>query len=67
MGCNCSKGGRKPHGSTTPKPSQQQIQREGAKTQSFILQTNTGQTQSFSRKLDADAARVRNGGTVRPA
>lgn len=64
MGCNCGKGGKKPHG-TTPKPSQQSIQREGAAKQSFELRTADGKTQSFARKLDADAARIRSGGTLR--
>lgn len=63
MACNCSKGGKKPHG-TEPKQSQQSIQREGAK-QSFELRTSDGKTQSFARKLDADAARIRSGGTLR--
>lgn len=77
MACNCGKNQQRPNGATgksATAKSQQQIQREGAKaqaqnskTQSFELKTRDGRTQSFSRRLDADAARVRaGGGTIRP-
>ena len=73
MACNCGKRGgqRQPLGSTGKGgQSQQEKQREGAKSMTasaFVLEKPNGQTERFTRQLDANAARVRaGGGTIRP-
>lgn len=74
MGCNCGKNkgkGTPPLGGKGGQ-SQQEKQREGAKSLTaggggYVLEKLNGQTERFSRQLDASAARVRaGGGTIRP-
>lgn len=53
MGCNC--GGRKA-GTEKPKPTKQ-----SGSTQTFSLRMDDGRVFSFGSRLEADAARVRQG------
>lgn len=81
MACNCRKKGTPPTGSGVSR-AQQQAQRGGASTpptgtppktsansgavQQFVLTTSSGRTMSFGSRLEANAARVREGGgTIR--
>jgi hypothetical protein len=54
MGCNC--GGKKPTSTRTTKPP------TTGTTQQFTLTTTSGRVQSFGSRLEAEAARVRDGG-----
>lgn len=83
MGCNCSKNRAQPTGfmgtqrqdaqraaanqpQQAPKPPAPATNTDGA-TQQFVLTDRSGKTQSFSRRLDAEAAKVRaGGGTIKP-
>ena len=62
MGCNCGKGKR-------PRPSDQGGQAPGAasaRKPTFILADNqTGRTQTFGSRLEAEAAKARAGGLGR--
>lgn len=66
MGCNCSKNRRQPLGTTAqtePRTAGQvQEQEAQSRTQTFVLTTNDGRTQTFGSRLEASAARVRQGG-----
>jgi hypothetical protein len=70
MGCNCGKNKRQPTGAATtaaapptPPPAPTPPPTTG-RTQRFTLTSGSGRTQSFGSKLEADAARVRSGGTL---
>lgn len=54
MGCNCGK--------KKPKPQPQPATPASARTATFALQTTTG-VQRFGSRLEAEAARVRQGGS----
>jgi len=56
MACNCNKKKTPPTGAIT-----------ASATQSFVLTTRDGKTETFASRLEANAARVRRGGgTIRP-
>jgi len=64
MACNCGKR-TQPTGFGQSGKSQQEVQREGAKTQqSFTLTDRNGTTSTYGSLLEASAARVRSGGGV---
>lgn len=59
MSCNCKNKRRSPAG---PKDERKDNSSSTGKKQTFELRNRDGSTQTFQRKLDAEAARVRNGG-----
>lgn len=61
MGCNCGKSTR-PLGAKTSATTTSVTTVATAK---FVLETPDRRTQTFGSKLEADAARVRQGGVVR--
>jgi hypothetical protein len=66
MGCNCGKPAS-PTGSK-PKPTSTPSGGLASKTQSFVLQNAEGRTAKFTGSLlEAQAAAVRSGATIRPS
>jgi hypothetical protein len=66
MGCNCGKNRRqqavaKP---VTPPPQPPAQPTASGATQRFSLLEDSGRTQTFGSRLEADAARARHGGSI---
>ncbi len=71
MPCNCGKSKRDPAAppvtpSSTARPTSVPVTKKlgTGKTQSFSLLLPSGSTESFGSMLEAQAARVRRGGTI---
>lgn len=64
MGCNCGKSKQGPIGAAKPKPDKSAT----GQRQTFRLEFDSGESFDFGSRLEAEAARIRNGrrGQVRP-
>jgi hypothetical protein len=71
MACGCQKPKQSPYGTVPPRDPEPAPEppKDAGRTQSFKLDMDSGRSLRFGSKLEAEAARVRNGGrgTVRPA
>lgn len=64
MGCNCNKRRRTTPATPAPAPTPPSAD-VGSGPAKFELTASGGQPTTFARRLDAEAARVRTGGTLR--